>query len=107
MSWVGAVSSKRVERWVVAFQLKTLPASPKITLPPLTAYRLTLASWDYSYLKINLFNEGAQLVAAAGVLELTQGLGLNLADALARHVKLLAHFFQGVVGGYFNAKAHA
>ena len=30
-----------------------------------------------------------------------------MADALARHVKLLAHFFQRVVGGHFNAKAHA
>ena len=43
-------------------------------------------------------DEAAQFVAAARVLELAQGLGLDLADALACDVELLAHLFQSVVG---------
>src|SRR6185369_12998790 len=52
-------------------------------------------------------DEAAQLVAAAGVLELAQRLGFDLADALAGHVELLADFFQRVVRAHFDAEAHA
>ena len=41
-----------------------------------------------------LFKKVFQALAAAGMAELTQGLGLNLADALARDVELLADLFQ-------------
>ena len=36
-----------------------------------------------------------QLLRPAGVAELAQGLGFDLADALAGDVELLAHLFQG------------
>ena len=40
------------------------------------------------------------------MLELTQGLGLDLADAFAGDAELLADFFKGMVGIHANAKAH-
>src|SRR5678815_5936654 len=49
----------------------------------------------------------AQLVRAARVLELADRLRLDLADALARHVELLADFLQRVVGRHLDAEAHA
>ena len=54
-----------------------------------------------------IHQETAQLLAAARVPELTQRLGLDLADALARHIELLADFLEGVVGIHVDAKAHA
>ena len=39
--------------------------------------------------------------------QLAQGLGFDLADALAGDVELLAHFFQPVVGVHVDAEAHA
>ena len=39
--------------------------------------------------------------------QLAQGLGFDLADALAGDVELLADFFQRVVGVHFDAEAHA
>src|SRR5579863_5779321 len=51
--------------------------------------------------------EAAQLAAAARVLELAQGLGLDLADALAGDGELLTDLFQGVVGVHADAEAHA
>src|SRR5579864_3773772 len=50
--------------------------------------------------------EAAQLPAAAGVLELAQRLGLDLADALAGDRELLADFLEGVVGVHADAEAH-
>ena len=41
------------------------------------------------------------------MLELAQRLGLDLADALARHRELLADLFQRVVGVHADAEAHA
>ncbi len=41
------------------------------------------------------------------MLQLAQRLGFDLADALARDVELLAHFFQRVVGAHLDAEAHA
>src|SRR5690606_16968522 len=42
--------------------------------------------------------ERAQLLGAARVAQLAQRLGLDLADALAGDIELLAHFLEGVVG---------
>ena len=39
--------------------------------------------------------------------QLPQGLGLDLADAFAGDVELLADLFQGVVGVHVDAEAHA
>ena len=41
------------------------------------------------------------------MLELAQRLGLDLADALARHRELLADLFQRVVLVHADAEAHA
>ena len=40
------------------------------------------------------------------MLELPQCLGFDLLNAFARHRKLLADFFQGVVAVHSDAKAH-
>ena len=49
--------------------------------------------------------EVLQLLAAGGVAELAQGLGLDLADALTGDVKFLAHFLQGTGAAVLNAEA--
>src|SRR3546814_1448368 len=51
--------------------------------------------------------ETAQLLRAARVAQLSQRLGLYLADPLAGDVELLADFFAGVVGVHVDAEAHA
>src|SRR6185312_9847056 len=51
--------------------------------------------------------ETAQLLAARGMTQLAQRLGLDLADAFAGHVELLADLFQGVVSIHVDAEAHA
>src|SRR5258708_15124393 len=51
--------------------------------------------------------EAAQLARAAGVLELAQCLGLDLAYALAGDRELLADLLERVVGVHANAEAHA
>ena len=38
-------------------------------------------------------DEAAQFVAAAWVLQFAQCFGFDLTNALARHIKLFAHFF--------------
>src|SRR5262245_51115108 len=55
----------------------------------------------------SIVEEAPQLAAARRMLELAQGLRLDLADALARHRELLADFLQRVVGVHADAKAHA
>src|SRR5499427_691501 len=51
--------------------------------------------------------ERAELFRAARMAQLAQRLGLDLADALARDVELLADLFQRVVGVHVDAEAHA
>src|SRR5690606_40300566 len=51
--------------------------------------------------------EAPQLLRAARMAQLAQRLGLDLADALAGDVKLLAHLFQGVVGVHVDAEARS
>lgn len=53
-----------------------------------------------------IIQEGPQLAAAAWMLELAQGLGLDLADTFTRDVELLADFFKRVVGVHANAETH-
>ena len=50
--------------------------------------------------------EAFQTVAAGGVTQLAQGLGFDLADALAGNIELFAHFFQRVVGVHVDAETH-
>src|SRR5438876_3909597 len=56
---------------------------------------------------LSIVEEGPEYPRAARVLELAQRLGLDLADALARHRELQAHLFQRVVGVHADAEAHA
>ncbi len=55
---------------------------------------------------LDAFDEGLQLAAAAGVAQLAQRLGFDLADALARDLEALAYFFQRVLGAVFEAETH-
>jgi hypothetical protein len=49
--------------------------------------------------RASIVQKASQLAASARMLELAQRLGLDLADTLARHRKLLADlFFQRVLG---------
>ena len=50
------------------------------------------------FVVIGLVQEVLELLAAAGVAELAQGLGLDLADALTGDVELLAHLPPGGEG---------
>src|SRR4029453_11424178 len=54
-----------------------------------------------------LVEEAAQHATAAGMLQLAQRLGLDLADALAGHRELLADLLEGVVGVHADAETHA
>src|SRR5690606_34947360 len=54
-----------------------------------------------------LDEEASQLLAAARMPQLAQRLRLDLADALARDVELLADLFERVVGVHVDAEAHA
>ena len=61
------------------------------------------------YISLHFFDavdEGLQLAAAAGVAQLAQGLGFDLADALAGDLEALADLFEGVLGAVFEAEAH-
>ena len=53
-----------------------------------------------------LVEEAAQVIGAGGVAQFAQCLGFDLTNPLARHVKLLADLFQGVVGVHIDTKAH-
>src|SRR5204863_10168373 len=52
------------------------------------------------------FQEGLQLAAAAGVAQLAERLGLDLADALARDREILADLFERVLAAVAQAEAH-
>ena len=48
----------------------------------------------------------SQLFRARGMSHFTQGLGLDLANPLPRHIKLLTNFFKGMIGVKADSKAH-
>src|ERR1044072_3208138 len=50
--------------------------------------------------------EGLELARAGRMAQLAQGLGLDLADALAGDREVLAHLFQGVLAAVAQAEAH-
>src|SRR5262249_52670904 len=50
--------------------------------------------------------ERLELLRARGVPQLPQGLGLDLADALAGHVEGPADLLEGVLGAVSDAEAH-
>jgi hypothetical protein len=54
-----------------------------------------------------IHQEAAKLLAATRMTELAQRFRLDLTNAFTRHVELLAHFFQRVVGVHVDAEAHA
>src|SRR5262249_34924418 len=49
----------------------------------------------------------SQRLGTGGMAQLSQGLGLDLADALARDFELLSDLLQRVVGVHLDAEAHA
>ena len=51
--------------------------------------------------------EASQLFRAGWVAQFSERLGLDLADAFARHIELFADFFQRVIGVHVDAEAHA
>src|SRR5215468_985454 len=55
----------------------------------------------------SIMEEASENPRPARVLQLSQRLGLDLADALARHRELLADFFQRVVLVHADAETHA
>src|SRR6188768_1822663 len=52
-------------------------------------------------------DEALQLLRTAGMTQLAQRLGFDLADAFARHFEVLADFFQRVIALFADAEAHA
>jgi hypothetical protein len=52
------------------------------------------------------FEEGAELAQAGGVPQLAQGLGFDLADALAGEGEHLAHFLKRVLAAVFQPEAY-
>src|SRR5690349_19811842 len=52
-------------------------------------------------------DEALQLLRAARVAELPQGLRFDLTDALARHLEVLTDLFEGVVALLADAETHA
>src|SRR6185312_2770042 len=52
-------------------------------------------------------HEGLEALRSRRVAQLAQRLGLDLADALARHLEVLPHLFQRVVGLLADPEAHA
>src|SRR5262249_18985053 len=66
---------------------------------------------DYRARARNLFvkagvEERAQTVAAAGVAQLAQRLGLNLPDAFAGDREMLANFFERMLAAVLQTEAH-
>src|ERR1035437_5300515 len=53
-----------------------------------------------------VFQEGAQAMTAAWMAQFAQGLGFDLAGALARHRKILPYFLERVLAAVFQAEAH-
>src|SRR5579875_3034871 len=53
-----------------------------------------------------VFEEIAEAMTAAGMAKLAQGLGFDLADALARDGEVLPDLFEGVLAAVLQAEAH-
>src|SRR5882672_7507778 len=79
-----------------------------ISNPPISYPRSSAACDSVSEAKgLLVIQKRAEFPRPRRMLQLPQRLGLDLADALARHRKLLADFFQRVVGIHADAEAHA
>src|SRR3984957_14806417 len=91
---------------------EALAASPptELDISSLAVLYVEVGTSDFGWGEANLcsvIQEASQFPRARRVLQLAQRLGLDLADALARHRELLADFFQRVVGVHAYAEAHA
>src|SRR5438105_3260576 len=60
----------------------------------------------HSNLTASPLDERLQLLASAGVPQLSQRLGLDLTNALARDLEVLPNFLEGVIAPLANTKAH-
>jgi hypothetical protein len=81
--------------------LTTLPATVRQT--PWTVKAL----WLYPHVSSSVIDKAPQHLAAAGMAQFAERLGFDLADALACHIKVMAHFFQRMRRVYANAKTLA
>src|SRR6186997_3345657 len=66
------------------------------------------AAFDSSHALVeSVFDEeAAQLFRSTRMTQLAQRLRFDLTNALARHIELLAHFFQRVVGVHVDTEPH-
>src|SRR6516164_7668159 len=95
---------------VTIWDASVLPSNSYSAVLPRRSAKTTARRWMADMrvgFALEVVQVGAQLVRPARVLELADRLGLDLADAFARDVELLAHFLQRVVGGHLDANAHA
>ena len=65
------------------------------------------ALWLYPYVFSGVIDKAPQHLAAAGMPQLAKRLGFDLADALACHIKVMAHFFQRMRRVHANPKTFA
>ncbi len=74
----------------------------QLSYGPLTTLDATLrqdawpvkALWLYPYVHSGVIDKTSEHLAAAGMSQLAQCLGFDLTHALARHIKVVAHFLQ-------------
>src|SRR5512137_1281538 len=86
-------SEKRLQMELAFHLVAQLPSLQVAQLP-----RRLIAESPNRHIAGSLtLDEALQLLAAGRMAKLSERLGLDLADALARHVELLAHLLQRVV----------
>jgi hypothetical protein len=65
------------------------------------------ALWLYPHVSSGVIDKAPQHLAAAGMPQLAECLGFDLADTLARHIKVVAHFLQRMRRVYADPKTLA
>ena len=79
--------------------LTTLPATLRQTSPPVKAL------WLYPPVPSGVIDKTSQHLAAAGMPQLAERLRFDLADALTRHIKVVAYFLQRMRRVHADPKA--
>src|SRR5262245_54945899 len=65
------------------------------------------ALWLYLHVHSGVIDKASEHLTAAGMSQLAERLGFDLADALARHIKVVPHFLQRMCRIYTNTKTFA
>jgi hypothetical protein len=84
----------------------------QLSYGPLTTLRATLrhsawpvqALWLYLHVHSGVIDKAPQHLTAAGMPQLAECFGFDLADALARHIKVVAYFLQRMRRFHADAK---